>query len=296
MLWGGALVAGRVITVSMSPFTITFLRFIAVSLFLFPSLYIKNGSLPVPSRRELALLAALGITGILLYNVFLFSGLRTVTAIRSSVIIAFTPSVVALVSGLFFREEITRRMWLGIFFAFVGAVITITEGQLGLIFKNPFSIGDLFLLGCVGTWTVYSLIAKHAMRDLDPLTVLTYGSFLGAILLIPFVLRDGSIWQLASQPPAAWISLAYLSIGAAGIAYLFYYQGIKAVGASRSAIFLNLEPVAAIALGMLILDEKLTLPISIGAVLVIGGLFLTTYQPKKDRGNKVVTAAKAAKK
>lgn len=282
VLWGGALVAGRVVAVNLPPFTTTFIRFSAVSLFLVPVLYFRRGSFPRPSKKAAILLVALSFTGVLLFNFFLFSGLRTVTAVRSSVIIAFTPAVVALVSGLFFREKIRPLMGLGILAAFIGAVITITEGELQLIFSRALSVGDLFLLGCVFTWTIYSITAKYAMAELAPLTVLTYGSVIGAVLLIPFALTEGALVDLGSQPPETWISLLYLSIGAAGIAYLFYYEGIQAVGASRSAIFLNLEPVAAISLGMLILDEELSLAVALGAVLVIGGLFLTNYQKRSS--------------
>ncbi len=279
VLWGGALVAGRIVAPQLPPFTLTFLRFSAVSLFLIPALYIKTGRYPVPNRREVLLLVFLSATGILFFNVFLFSGLRTVTAARSAVIIAFTPAVVALVSALFFGEKIRPLMAIGILLAFVGALTTITEGDLSTVFRRGISRGDLFLLGCVLSWTIYSLIAKSVMKGLDPLTVLTYGSIIGSVLLIPFVLREGVVGELASQPLSTWLGLLYLSVGAAGIAYLWYYEGIRAVGASRAAIFLNLEPVAAIVLGILILGENPSFPVAIGAALVIGGLYLTNYRP-----------------
>lgn len=282
VLWGGALVAGRVIANELPPLTITFLRFLCVSAFLLPVLYIKNRGFPRPTRKAALLLVLLSITGVLMFNYFLFSGLQTVTAARSSVIISFTPAFVALVSGLFFRERITPIMALGICAAFIGAVITITEGKLEVILRGGISVGDLFLLGCVLTWTVYSITAKYAMQDLTPLTVLTYGSVTGSVLLIPFAFSGGGLAGLSAQPIETWLSLLYLSIGAAGIAYLFYYEGIKAVGASRASIFLNLEPAAAITLGILLLDEQLTLPVTLGAILVIGGLFLTNYRKRSS--------------
>ncbi|MDZ7792913.1 MAG: EamA family transporter [Spirochaetia bacterium] len=62
---------------------------------------------PRPSRKSALLLVLLSFTGVMMFNFFLFSGLRTVTAVRSAVFIAFTPAVVALASALFFRRELT---------------------------------------------------------------------------------------------------------------------------------------------------------------------------------------------
>lgn len=277
VLWGGALVAGRVVAPNLPPFTTAFLRFLAVSLFLLPFLYAREGEFPRLSRRSALLLMLLSFTGVMMFNYFLFSGLRTVTAVRSAVFIAFTPSVVALVSALFFRERVNLLMGIGIVAAFVGAVVTITDGNIGMVLSKAVSTGDLFLLGCVLMWTVYSITAKFAMGEMAPFTLLTYGSLLGSLFMSPFVLWEGAIFSLHTQPPETWFGLLYLSVGAAGIAYLWYYEGIKAVGASRAAIFLNLEPVAAMLLGIVILNEQVTLPVLIGAVLVISGLLLTNY-------------------
>jgi drug/metabolite transporter (DMT)-like permease len=110
---------------------------------------------------------------------------------------------------------------------------------------------------------------------------LTYGSIAGVLILLPITFIEQG-WSLIPQlsVPALW-SLLYLSIGAAGLAYLWYYEGIAAVGSSKASVFLNVEPVAAIAFGVLILGEELSLIITIGAILVIGGLILTNYHPKK---------------
>lgn len=280
VLWGGALIAGRIVSVNLPPFTITFLRFSAVSMFLLPILYSKERKFSIPDLKTLLLLILLSISGILLFNFFLFSSLRTVTAIRSSVIISFTPASVAVISSLFIHERITPLMITGILSALAGALITITNGNLSVFFNEGIHIGDLFLLGCVISWAIYSIIAKYAMIDLSPLCVLTYVSCIGVVLLIPFALRDNVLDTLITQPLSTWISLSYLSVGATGFAYLWYYEGIQAVGPSRSAIFLNVEPLAAITLGMLILGEQLTISSSIGAALVISGLFLTNYRKR----------------
>ena len=284
VLWGGALIAGRIVAVDIPPFTTTFLRYVAVSFFLLPILHRKNKKFPVPGLGEWVLIFIVSISGVLLFNYFLFSSLRTITAIRSSIFIAATPSAIAIISTIFFHEKISISMIIGILFAFTGTVITLSNGNLMILFEKSLSIGDLYLLGCILAWSAYSISAKYSMLRLSALTVLAYSSLVGVFLLIPFVLMEGVLPEIGSIQPKIWLSLLYLSIGAAGIAHLWYYEGIQVIGVSKSAVFLNIEPIAAITLGILILGEKLTLPSFFGAVLVITGLFLTNYG-KKDKAN-----------
>jgi drug/metabolite transporter (DMT)-like permease len=274
ILWGGALVAGRVVAAELSPILITWIRFLLVSVFLLPVLRTYEGHLPRPSRHDGILLVLLALTGMVVFNLLLFSGLKTVTAVRSSVLIALGPAVVAVLMMTFFREPARGHTIAGILIAFAGAIVTITDGRPARALAGGLSAGDLYLAGSVLCWAAYTILARPAMRRLAPLTVLTYSSVIGTVFLTPFALHRGTLAQLAGCSWTAWVSLLYLSIGAAGVAYLCYYMGIRDVGPSRAAVFLNLEPVSAIALGVLLLGERLTWPVLVGAAAVIAGLYL----------------------
>jgi drug/metabolite transporter (DMT)-like permease len=171
-------------------------------------------------------------------------------------------------------------MSVGILLSIVGALLTITGGNFSAIISNGLAIGDIYMITAVLCWAGYSILIKKAVSSLSPLVVLTYGAIMGIILLLPFTFYENGWSTLHNLTWPIFLSLLYLGFFAAGIAYLWYFQGIKKVGSSVSSVFLNLEPVAAIAIGILLLDEKLTLPLAIGAVLVISGLFLTAYRKK----------------
>ena len=281
ILWGGALVAGRVVSADLPPLTITWVRFALVSIMLLPVVRLREGRLPRPSRGDLLVLLMLSVTGVVMFNLFLFSGLRTVTAVRSSVILSLSPSVVALVLVTLFGERAGWNSVLGIIVAFVGAVVTITNGDPARVLAGGISVGDLFLLGCVLSWSAYTIIARYAMRNLSSLTVLAYSSVIGTLLLTPVAARADVVTEFASASLATWLAFAYLVFGAAGLAYLMYYEGIREVGPNRAAVFINLEPVTAILLGVGLLGEGLSAPLLIGAALVILGLYLVN---RPERG------------
>lgn len=283
VLWGGALVAGRVVTVGLPPFTITWVRFVLVTVFLVPVLRFREGVLPRLSRRDVMIIAGLAVSGVVVFNFLLFSGLQTVTAVRSAVIIALAPAVVALILFLVFHERLNVAGGIGIAVAFLGAAVTISEGDPAMILEGGIAPGDLLLLGAVLAWAVYTITARYAMKELSPLAVLTYSCAIGALLLTPVAIAEDAVGAVFRQPPVTWVAIIYLSFGAAGLAYLWYYEGIRAVGAGRAAVFLNLEPAAALVLGAVLLQEQLTVPVLAGAALVLAGLYLVNRPERRER-------------
>lgn len=280
VIWGGALTAGRIVSAELPAFTTSCIRFIFAGTLMFVTLHLRERRFIRPTKRELLWILLLSVVGVVMFNALLFTSLKTITAVRSSVMLAFTPAIVTMAAFFLFKERLTPMIILGIISATVGAVLTITNGDIMGVLRSGLAIGDLYMLGAVFAWAAYSIIIKLAMTRLSPLALLAYGSAAGVVILIPLTIIEGG-WALVPHlsAQALW-SLAFLSIGAAGLAYLWYYEGIAVVGSSKASVFLNMEPVAAILLGVIILGEQVTMIIAIGAILVIGGLFLTNHKPK----------------
>lgn len=278
ILWGGGLIAGRIISAELPPFTTSCVRFIIASVIMLIALYSKERHFIIPTKRELFDLFLVSLTGMVLFNVFLFASLKTITAVRSSILIAFTPAIVAIAAYFIFKEKISKAMLVGIIGAIIGAILTITEGDFQSILTGGLAIGDLYMLGAVAAWAAYSLVIKQSMSRLSPLAVLAYASVIGVIILLPLTLFEGAWGAVFHISTNALWALLYLSVFSAGVAYLWYFEGIAVVGSSRASIFLNLEPVAAIFLGIFMLGEHMNLAIGLGAVLVIGSLYIANLK------------------
>jgi drug/metabolite transporter (DMT)-like permease len=181
---------------------------------------------------------------------------------------------------VFFRERLNAAAVIGIIAAFTGAFVTVTNGNPAAAFRDGISTGDLFLFGCVLSWAAYTILGRHAMKRLSALSVLSYSSAAGVVLLTPIVFAGGYVTKVGPVTAPLVGAIIYLSFGAVGLAYLWYYQGVREVGATRAAVFLNVEPPAAILLGVVILGERLTWPVVVGAVLVMAGLYLVNRRPR----------------
>ncbi|MCE5264271.1 MAG: DMT family transporter [Deltaproteobacteria bacterium] len=275
VFWGGTFVAARIVAQDMGPFSASLLRFVAASLFLVALILRIEGAFPRPRRHQILPAILLGMTGIFAYNIFFFLGMKTVPAGRASLIIASNPAFISLLSALLFRERLGRGRIAGIIVCFGGALVVISRGDLRALMSGGTGWGELYIAGCVASWVAYTLIGKMIMKDVTPLAAVTWSCLIGTIALFPPALLEEVMGQAGNPGWEDWAGLLYLAFFGTVLGFIWYYQGIRAIGLSRASVFLNLVPVSGVFLGWLLLGEAISFSLLAGAALVIGGVFLT---------------------
>ncbi len=283
IIWGGTWVSGRIVAGAMEPFSAAFLRFLTASVFLFLMTMRVDKRPPIPRREHMLHALLLGLTGVFAYNAFFFSGLRSVPAGKAALIIASTPAVMAVFSGLFLKERLCRWHAVGIPLSLSGVFVIISRGDPLALLEGGLGHGELYIFGCVAAWSAYSLLGKRAMAAMSPLTAVTWSCIIGCLLLLPPALAEGLAHTVWSVSPVVWGNLLFLGVMATGLSFAWYYEGIRAIGASRAGVFINLVPLAAIGLGVLVLGESVTWTLAAGGAMVIGGVWLTNRRPKPVR-------------
>jgi drug/metabolite transporter (DMT)-like permease len=131
------------------------------------------------------------------------------------------------------------------------------------------------MLGAVGSWTAYTILGKHALQGLSPIAATTYASLWGLLLLgigavnqLPLLDTAKLTWQVLS-------AIVFLGIFGTVIGFVWYYEGVKAIGPARTAVFNNLVPVFGVSLSALLLNESILISMVVGGLLVIAGVSLT---------------------
>lgn len=277
MIWGGTFVAGRFLADSLSPLFAASLRFLLASVALLVFLLLARVPLAKPSPSQWLQLALLGFFGIFFYNLCFFYGLHYINASRASLIVALNPAVIGLASWLLFKERLSRAKIVGIAICIAGASLVIVSRNPQLLAGNVDAwIGDVLIFGCVLGWGVYSLCSKDLNQTLGPVQTVTYSILLGTLMLwvTSAVRGELSAAALASLGPTQWMSLTYLGVLGSALAYIGYYDGIRKIGATRSGVFIALNPLTAVILGALVLGEQLTLAMCLGGGLILVGIFL----------------------
>ncbi|HEX9652101.1 MAG TPA: DMT family transporter [bacterium] len=282
LFWGGTFIAGRVVSRHIPPFSAAFLRFAMASAILLVILRHVEGRLPAVARKQILPLILLGLTGIFIYNLFFFKGLKFIAAGRAALIVATNPILVTLLSALFLRERVNWLIAVGILFSVMGAGVVITRGNIAELSNGSIGWGEIYIFGCVLSWVTYSLIGKIVMKALSPLTAVTYSATLGTLALAIPAYFEGVFQDLLSYSKLEWLSLGYLGLFGVVLGFLWYYEGIKKIGASKASQFINFVPISAIVLGFFLLGEPITLSLVTGAALVVTGVYLTNSAKVKS--------------
>lgn len=273
--WGGTFIAARIAVQTMEPFAAAFCRFAIASLCLVALTLRLEGTFPRLKSRQLPFLILLGLSGIFAYNAFFFLGLQTVPASRAALIVATNPVFIAIFSALLLKEPLTRLKVLGIALSLTGVTLVISGGDPAALLAGNSGRGDLYILGCVLSWSVYTLVGKRVMGELSPLVATTYACLFGTLALFSVAMVQGLVTDWTTFAPAAWLSVAYLGVFGTAAGFNWYYEGVLAIGSAKASVFINLVPVFAIALAVLLLGESITLPLVLGGALVISGVYLT---------------------
>ncbi len=280
LFWGGTFIAGRLIANSVGPFSAAFLRFAVASAFLLFLTWKHEGKLPAVKRNQVIPLVLLGMTGVFAYNVFFFKGLKLIGAGRASLIIANNPVFISLFAAIIFREKLTLIRTSGIILSVFGAGIVISRGRLGEILSQGLGWGEVFIFCCVATWVAYSLIGKFVMSRVgfSPLVAVSYSAVVGASALFVPALLEGIGGDFFSYSIVDWACLFYLGYFGTVLGFVWYYEGINAIGPMKAGQFINFVPISAVLLAFLILREPVTPSLLLGGIFVIAGVTLTNWK------------------
>ena len=276
-LWGGTFIAGRILTQSLPLMTAAFSRFFIASILLVIVAVKMEGKLPRLNREQILLTAVLGFTGVFLYNICFFGALARIPAGRTSLFVSLTPIVTAILAGIIFSERLGLRRWMGIAVALLGAIVVITRGDLigGITdISQSLGLGELMMLGAVFSWAAYTLISRKVLGTLSPIVATTYGTLWGFLFLSIGAIGEFKEINWMHLDWRVWSSVFYLGAFGTVLAFIWYYQGIQAVGPSRTAIFTNLVPAFGVLFSALLLGEPILISMVVGGLIAVVGVSL----------------------
>jgi drug/metabolite transporter (DMT)-like permease len=276
-LWGGNFVVGKTLVDHASPVTLTTLRWLIAVLCLIPIVWWKEKSLSV-SRKAIFPLVLMGITGVVLFNLFQFLALDFTSATNVGLISTLNMFSIAFFSFLFLKEKINALQLGSMLISFVGVLLVLSKGHFEMLFSIGFNRGDLLMVAAVCVWGLYSIVSKWAMKYTTPLLATLYSGIFGVIVLIPLNVQDFTITNLN----ASFVqSILYTGVVSTVLCMLLWNIGVQKIGATTSGMFLNFNPIFTAIIAFMWLGERLTLIQGVGSVIVIVGCFLFTFFKQK---------------
>lgn len=238
---------------------------------------IRRG-LPLRSneKREFLLLGGLGMW---ICGAFVYIGGQTTSSVNIALLYAISPVLISLISARLLKEPFGWVQSVGVAMALIGMLWVVLKGDLTALGQQEFTPGDLWILVCVVSWTIYSLRLKaieSRFSNLARLTLITAG---GMVVLIPFTLLEAALlenWNLTAT--GLWYVLLVGIFPGVG-AYFCYIYMQQQIGAARTSVVLYLGPLYAALAGWALLGEQPQDFHAVGGVAILLGVYLVNRSP-----------------
>ncbi len=276
VFWGAHWVVARGIVAHVTPVGMSFWRWAIALLLLLPFAW-------APLRRDRVKLAAawktilfFGCTGTVLYNTVGYYGLRQSTATNALLFQSLTPGIIPLFAFLLFRERIGTLTALGLCVSFLGVLAIVFRLDAGALAALRFDTGDLWLLGNVGLWALYTACLRLAPRDVHPVSLFYAVMLAGMVTGLPAYALDAAAGGRVDWSGEVLIALLYLGAFPSVVCFLLWSKGVAAVGPAKAGSWLHVTPLAGIVMASLFLGERVETHHAAGFTLILAGVWLAT--------------------
>jgi drug/metabolite transporter (DMT)-like permease len=283
-LWAGNAIAGRVLVGSISPITLSAVRWGLAALLLLPLGWriLKPASALWQNKSRFLVLGLLGVGS---YNVLLYLALQTSTAINVTLIGASMPIWMLLIGAVFYEVRPRLLQLLGAVVSLIGVTVVLTRGEPASLLSMEVVMGDLLIMLATILWAFYSWMISRPGESTE--RQWPWAEFLMAQVLIGFLwtmLFEGA--EIATGH--AFIDLNYwtgalilfVAIGPSLIAYRCWGLGVNGAGPTVAAFFANLIPLFTALLSAAILGDPPQLFHGLAFVLIVVGILVSSTTQK----------------
>ncbi|NQW79994.1 MAG: DMT family transporter [Polaromonas sp.] len=280
---GAVAFSGKAIIVKLAyrhgvdPVTLIMLRMLfALPIFLIMAWWASRGKPPLTRKDWLGVLG-LGFTGYYLSSFLDFAGLQYISASLERLILYLNPTLVLLLSWLFYRQRISWRQMTGMAISYAGVVLVF--GHEITAQGSHAAWGALLVFLSATTYALYLVYSGEMVRRLGAIRLVGLASTVACLCcILQFVLlRPLTLEHVA--PEVMWLSLINATVCTVA-PVLMVMMAIERIGASMTAQTGMVGPISTILMGVLILGEPFTVWVAAGTVLVLAGIYVFTRSPR----------------
>ena len=276
LFWAGNFNVGKIAFIeNIPPFSLAFFRWLLVWIILLPFTFKEILKIKKEIFKNLPLLFLLGFTSVAMFSSFTYNALNYTQVINASLFNTAIPAMIILVCFLLKIEKTNIFQLLGLLISILGILVIITRLDINILLSLDFNKGDLFMLGGVIAWGIYSAFLKKRTFEVSLLALIEIFCSLGLLVLFPAFLYELIQGKTLAVNKDLFYILLYVAIFPSIGSYYCWAGAVSIIGANRAGIFLSLIPLFSTIFAIMFFNEKFLFFHFIGSILIIIGLFLS---------------------
>lgn len=234
-----------------------------------------RGQFALPEKREWGYFALLGFLGITFHQWLQSNGLQTSEAGTTAWIVATTPIFMALLGWFLLKERLGWLKSSGILLAFIGVLVVVSKGDFGSVSVGKFGApGDVLILISAVNWAVFSALSRRGLKSHPASLMMFYVMSFGWLFSSLLLLTANGPAEIGNLTSRGWMGVAFLGIFCSGLAYIAWYDALKALTTAQTGVFLYIEPLVAVVIAFFMLGEAIRIASLIGGAIILFGVWL----------------------
>jgi len=283
ILAGASVVATRVAVQSVPPLSLAVMRYAQGGLILGVCLLLLARSQLRVRRQDLLTLTVLGTLLFAAFPLLFNAGLRLTEASRGSLMLATVPVWSALLARLSGQERLVTRQIIGLVLATGGVAVAVAERGLDWQGHGAALVGDGLILMAALCGAAYGVLVKRISGRYSALTVTTYAMLIGALVLLPAALGEGLATAVVDLDGQTLMLVLFLGVLGGAVLWYLYGFALSTLTPTQAAVYVNLNPLAAMILATVLLGERVTGPMLLGFAMVLAGVVLMNWPKRAPR-------------
>ena len=276
LFWSGNFIVGKFATLfEVPPLSLNFLRWALVWFILIPFTIKEILAKKNYIKENFLVIGFMGILSISTFNSVVYFALNFTQVINAVLMLAAIPPMIIIFSSIMKIEKTNIFQLSGLILSIIGVGTIISNADIQKIISLSFNKGDMWMLVCVLSWSLYSTLLKKNKFKLSQFSLIQIMVTVGLIFLVPQFLYEQSIGLDLKINKASVFIIIYVVIFPAIAAYYCWQKAIELIGPNRSAMFIQLMPLFSALLAIIIFNEKFQLFHFIGGAFIVSGIYLS---------------------
>jgi drug/metabolite transporter (DMT)-like permease len=271
LIWGSTYLLNKIAVGQLEPFMLAGVRFLSASFLMFLIVKVSRKSLKV-TLVQLKNAAIAGFLFLAIGNGVVVWTLSYVDSGLAALTIASQPLIVLLLLWILENKRIKLFSWVGVFVGLLGMYLLISQNQ---ITSSPESLkGILMIIGCVITWGYASIFVGKAELPKNYLVNSAYQMFFGSLwlILMSIIKQEHWISPYEWDINVKWSMLGLVIFGSI-VAFTSFNYLLRTVSPEKVATSTYINPIVAMILGYLVLNETISTQSVVAAVVLLTGVY-----------------------